>query len=684
MKTIGFIVPYFGYGNGHLHPMTQLWFDSCGKNNTVDWFFFTDCDLSSFDVPDNVFITKTTFEEVRDRIQKLFDFKILLNTPYKLCDFKPTYGEAFKDFIGLYDFWGFCDIDLIFGNIRKFITDDILENNDRILTRGHCSIFRNTPENNVRYRTLDRNGCLDWKEVFSSDKSFAYDEWAGQSGGGYSEILKRNGVSIYNGKIFADLQINRYQLHTTFESESDDKPRYSIFQYRDGTVVQYSVMNSNSLSIQEYMYIHFQQRKLDLNTDLNRQNYFIIPPNKALTMEEFHPDLESLKKVTRGNILNWNLKGQIKRVLYNIYIKIRGKKMKKLYTCFSPHIVNNPYALNVQRLINESGFEIVSIKKVFTNPYLFFECKIFNFNWYENINSKKEYYLHSCAIDILRVAGKKIVYTIHNKKPHDSSNVWAIKLMRKMCQVADSIVGLCPDTLEVIKSISPGCENKLVVIPHPNYIYNYSADECEDLRSTFGFSEDDLVLLFLGFISPYKNLELIIELIKSNELSNTKLLIAGKPCSDKYREDLTKLIGNTDKIKCDFRYIPDEEIVSYYRTCNVVILPYQKNSSLNSGAVYLSFSLKKTVICPDIGTINALSDKSFVYWYHYESDEEHTEQLRNKIIEVCDDYAENPQIVEQKGLRAFDYMNTIHNDEIIKGKYAKLYRSLLANDSSGD
>ena len=37
-----------------------------------------------------------TFESLRNRIQKLYDFKISLEKPYKLCDYKPAYGEIFK------------------------------------------------------------------------------------------------------------------------------------------------------------------------------------------------------------------------------------------------------------------------------------------------------------------------------------------------------------------------------------------------------------------------------------------------------------------------------------------------------------------------------------------------------------------------------------------------------------
>lgn len=73
MKTIGFVVPYFTCGNGTVHPMTQLWLDSCKYNSTVDWLFFTDCDLSSFDVPANVQIIKSSFEEIKAKIQSLFN-----------------------------------------------------------------------------------------------------------------------------------------------------------------------------------------------------------------------------------------------------------------------------------------------------------------------------------------------------------------------------------------------------------------------------------------------------------------------------------------------------------------------------------------------------------------------------------------------------------------------------------
>ena len=45
---------------------------------------------------------------------------------------------------------------------------------------------------------------------------WAFDEWSLHNGWGYAEIQKRNGVMVYDAPIFADIQINRFQLHTDY------------------------------------------------------------------------------------------------------------------------------------------------------------------------------------------------------------------------------------------------------------------------------------------------------------------------------------------------------------------------------------------------------------------------------------------------------------------------------------
>ena len=41
-----------------------------------------------------------------------------------MCDYKVAYGEMFQDYIKEYDFWGHCDMDMIFGE-ENFINEII-------------------------------------------------------------------------------------------------------------------------------------------------------------------------------------------------------------------------------------------------------------------------------------------------------------------------------------------------------------------------------------------------------------------------------------------------------------------------------------------------------------------------------------------------------------------------------
>lgn len=133
-SSICLVVLYFG----KLPNYFDLWLTSCKYNKTINFLLFTD-DKTKYDYPNNVEVIYTTFEGIRNQIQSKFDFKISLERPYKLCDFKPAYGYIFNEYLKEYDFWGHCDLDVVFGNLRKYLPEKILLNYDKIYR--HRSFF---------------------------------------------------------------------------------------------------------------------------------------------------------------------------------------------------------------------------------------------------------------------------------------------------------------------------------------------------------------------------------------------------------------------------------------------------------------------------------------------------------------------------------------------------------------
>jgi hypothetical protein len=152
MKRICFVVVYFG--------KWPVWFPaflrSCKTNSTINWIFFTDCGSPANHPPNVVFYTKT-LSQMRELIKKKIGQEAVLEDAYKICDYKPAYGVLFDDYLNKCDFWGHCDIDIIWGDIRKYTTEELLDNHDIFSTRkekisGHFSLFRNTLSINQLFR----------------------------------------------------------------------------------------------------------------------------------------------------------------------------------------------------------------------------------------------------------------------------------------------------------------------------------------------------------------------------------------------------------------------------------------------------------------------------------------------------------------------------------------------------
>ena len=170
MKSIAYIIPYFG----KLPKNFPLWLLGCKCNPTVNWIILTD-DKTIYDYPLNVRVIYTSYQNVVNRIKSHFNFEVLIDRPWRLSLFKPAYGEIFAEELQGYDFWGYCDIDLMWGNIRNFYTEDVLDHHDRVGFLGHSTLYRNNKENNARYKVIVP-GEINYIDVFTGKSGYSFDE----------------------------------------------------------------------------------------------------------------------------------------------------------------------------------------------------------------------------------------------------------------------------------------------------------------------------------------------------------------------------------------------------------------------------------------------------------------------------------------------------------------------------
>ncbi|MEO8239027.1 MAG: DUF6625 family protein [Flavobacterium sp.] len=142
-KSIIIIIDYFG----QWPDWFSLFLESCKRNPTINWLFHTDCVFEHYKI-ENVTFKYTSKEEYIAHVNKKLNTTITWSDSYKLCDLKPMYGAIHEQEIRGYDFYGYGDIDVIYGNIRHFYTPDVLENNvistHEWCISGHLALFKNT------------------------------------------------------------------------------------------------------------------------------------------------------------------------------------------------------------------------------------------------------------------------------------------------------------------------------------------------------------------------------------------------------------------------------------------------------------------------------------------------------------------------------------------------------------
>lgn len=299
MKKVVFICPYFGKLP---KEQTQLWLKTCAKNPSVDWIIMTD-DKTDYLYPSNVKIIYTTIKKLRKRIQEKFDFKISLESGYKMCDFRPTYGYVFEDLLKGYDYWGHCDLsDSIFGNIEKCLGGILDKGFDKIGFLGNLTLYKNTNEVNKRFLMESKAG-RSLKDILGAMENQAFDETFDYS---IDHVFIDNGFEIKRiDDLYADISTKKWPFRRALWSENFEwlrllKEKY-IFEWDNGSLYKISI-EDGEIAKKEIVLVHYQKRKIKYEIDINNTEHFYLVPNAFI---EYRPlSSKEIKEYTKDKIIN--------------------------------------------------------------------------------------------------------------------------------------------------------------------------------------------------------------------------------------------------------------------------------------------------------------------------------------------------------------------------------------------
>jgi glycosyltransferase involved in cell wall biosynthesis len=146
------------------------------------------------------------------------------------------------------------------------------------------------------------------------------------------------------------------------------------------------------------------------------------------------------------------------------------------------------------------------------------------------------------------------------------------------------------------------------------------------------------VLLFFGFIKPYKGLDILIEAFAklSKEIENLHLLIVGEVYgSDRSYDEMITRYGLEDKCTFVKEFVPDNQIEKYFKAAKILVLPYRH--ATQSGVLQIAYSMKLGVVVTPVGSLPDMVDKGKTGMVAADTTPESLSEAIKSCLEIADD-----------------------------------------------
>lgn len=245
MQSICLITCYMG----PLPNYFGMYVASCKKNNSFNFIVINDT-IAQSSVDGNIQYIKWSLQDLNNFSSKRLNENINLKSAWKINEIKPLFGLIFKEDLAKFDFWGWCDLDIIWGDLRKFLNDELLSRYDVITskvnwTAGHFTLFRNNAICNNLYARF--NGVI---ELLNSPTYYAFEECCHRWNGviyTFEELQnKKLPISMFDIVKRAE---NTGEIRAHFKDIIREHPQAINYTYKNGTLMDLDKM-------EEFMYYH--------------------------------------------------------------------------------------------------------------------------------------------------------------------------------------------------------------------------------------------------------------------------------------------------------------------------------------------------------------------------------------------------------------------------------------------
>lgn len=291
-----------------------------------------------------------------------------------------------------------------------------------------------------------------------------------------------------------------------------------------------------------------------------------------------------------------------------------------------PCFASNPYQEQLFEGLRGRGVKVIArghiTWSVLYRALFEWKCDVIHFHWLHTYAGRPSF-LHfivryipfAIQLPLLRLFGRRIVWTVHNLQGHEKDNRVKDRMLSfLLAWTANRLIVHDESAREAVARFFHVSAKKVAVVPHGNYIGYYPNEiSREDARNKLGLKKEDFVFLFLGAVRPYKGVTDLIEVLTDHPGMNCRLLIAGRTFDEGYHAEVEAAAERDPRIQLHLGFVEEEDIQVYMNACDVVVFPYK--DILTSGAVLLAMSFGKACLAPRVGGIATVLDDEGGFLY---------------------------------------------------------------------
>ncbi len=202
--------------------------------------------------------------------------------------------------------------------------------------------------------------------------------------------------------------------------------------------------------------------------------------------------------------------------------------------------------------------------------------------------------------------GVPACFLCHNVVPHDTTFVDRL-LLRFAFRSCDHFIVHSAADRDRLAAFRP--RTSIHVHPHPTYeaFAHGENPSTDDMRAVLKL-QDRKVILFFGFVRPYKGLHVLLDAVSLlPDDAGYHLIIVGEFYDDRaqYQDALDHLVRRNALTLVD-SYVPNEDVGGYFKAADIVAVPYL--SATQSGIIQIAYGFAKPVVATAVGGLPEVVD----------------------------------------------------------------------------